>query len=171
MKHNLHTYEMPLFKRKTKAYKAFEIFIAQKFMSNNYAAVILTTVPAVRLSTHHWSCTSTRNWIAKIELTLAATYFHSRHKKSVQTADNRTTELQNELHLKPINPALIKSQVIFTTISFSNKIVNDLVFPDWFSQSPINNGARGGSQLNRRLIGLGTVFCPPEPTTHFYILA
>lgn len=38
---------------------------------------------------------------AKAQLTSAVTYFHSWHKQSVQTTHNRT-ELQNELHLKPM---------------------------------------------------------------------
>lgn len=162
---NLHIYEMSPFKRKTKAYQAFKILIAQQFMSNKCAAVILTTVPVIRLSTHHWSSTSTRNLSAKTQLTLAVTYFRSRHKQSIQTADNRTTELQNELHLNPSNVKWHSERFLSRTKSL----------PSWYFQTGFLNRRSiivlDNSQLNRRLMGSTTVFCPLEPETSFNILA
>lgn len=75
---------------------------------------------------------------AKAQLTSAVTYFHSWHKQSVQTTHNRT-ELQNELHLKPM-----KSQVtsVHSDFFLEQNRYRLTVFSAWFSQSSIKIGAR-----------------------------
>lgn len=134
-------------------------------MSKKGNNVILTTVPVIRLSTHHWSSTSTRKLSTKTQLTLAATYFLSRHKQSVQTADNRTTELQYELHLN-----LVKSQV-----THSKRLLSRTKsLPSWYFQigflSHRSKTVLANSQLNRRLMGSAAIqFCPLEPDILQYI--